>query len=91
MNVNLFDLVLGRDWHLFCRDSIPRTRFLLTSGILDFAPTRKAFFLLSGCFVNSVNPAPATVPIQACPMDVDTVLDVGFPQCMFLVFPFCLV
>ncbi|KAJ7825225.1 hypothetical protein B0H14DRAFT_3874576 [Mycena olivaceomarginata] len=81
MNVNLsikdslpFDLVLGRDWHLFCRDSLPRARFLLTSGILDFAP----------------NP-PATVPIQACPMDVDADLDAGFPQRMFLVFPFWLI
>ncbi|KAJ7837883.1 hypothetical protein B0H14DRAFT_3870287 [Mycena olivaceomarginata] len=88
MNANLsikdllpFDLVLGRDWHLFCRDSLPSARFLLPSGILDFAPTHMSFFLFSGCFVNSVNPAPATVhPIQACPMDVDADLDAGFPQ-----------
>ncbi|KAK7015742.1 hypothetical protein R3P38DRAFT_1407754 [Favolaschia claudopus] len=32
------DLVLGRDWHLFCRDSFPGARFFLTSGVLDFAP-----------------------------------------------------
>jgi hypothetical protein len=99
MNANLpikdplpFDLVLGRDWHLFCRDSSPSARFLLTSGILDFVPTRMSFFLPSGFFVNSVNPAPATVhPIQACSMDIDADLDAGFPQRMFLVFPFWLV
>jgi len=44
-----FDVVLGRDWHLLCRDSLPNARFLLSSGILDFAPrgvlTVSAFFL----------------------------------------------
>ncbi|KAJ7827533.1 hypothetical protein B0H14DRAFT_3873689, partial [Mycena olivaceomarginata] len=45
MNVNLsikdslpFDLLLGCDWYLYCPDSLPGARFLLTSGILDFAP-----------------------------------------------------
>ncbi|KAF7349901.1 hypothetical protein MVEN_01290800 [Mycena venus] len=77
MNVNLsikdslpFDLVLVRDWHLFCRDSLlnapflPNARFLLTSGILDFAP----------------NPSVTFPPILACPMDVKADLDAGFPQ-----------
>ncbi|KAK6985128.1 hypothetical protein R3P38DRAFT_2805860 [Favolaschia claudopus] len=36
-----FNLVLGRDWHLFCResDALPEARFVLTSGILEFTPS----------------------------------------------------
>ncbi|KAJ7934234.1 hypothetical protein B0H13DRAFT_2305958 [Mycena leptocephala] len=66
-----FYLVLGRDWHIFCRDSLPSARFLLTSGILEFAP----------------NPPATTPPIQACPMDVDPDLHAGFPQRTFLCSP----
>ncbi|KAJ7814478.1 hypothetical protein B0H13DRAFT_2381725 [Mycena leptocephala] len=73
MNVNLsikdslpFDLVLGCDWYLYCPDSLPGVRFLLTSGILDFAPNSPA----------------TVPPIQGCLMDIDTDLDAGFPQHM---------
>ncbi|KAJ6460624.1 hypothetical protein C8R45DRAFT_1109037 [Mycena sanguinolenta] len=43
INVNLaikdslpFDLVLGHDWHLLCRDSLPNACSLLSSGPIDF-------------------------------------------------------
>jgi hypothetical protein len=93
MNMNLsikdllpFDLVLGRDWHLFRRDSLPSARFLPTSG-MDFAPNRMSFFFLSSCFSNSVNPAPViTCPIKAHPMGVDADLDAGLARHMFFVF-----
>ncbi|KAJ7218157.1 hypothetical protein GGX14DRAFT_440100 [Mycena pura] len=45
MNVHLiikdslpFDLVLGCDWHLFCRDSVLNAHFVLSSGKLDLMP-----------------------------------------------------
>ncbi|KAJ6530478.1 hypothetical protein DFH09DRAFT_934176, partial [Mycena vulgaris] len=42
------DLLLGRDWLRYCRESLPETTFYLSSGPLDFrrAPTRKFLFLL---------------------------------------------
>ncbi|KAJ7258656.1 hypothetical protein C8J57DRAFT_1644624 [Mycena rebaudengoi] len=37
-----FDLVLGRDWLHFCRDSLPNSRFILSSGLFDLRPTKPA-------------------------------------------------
>jgi hypothetical protein len=39
-----FDLVLGRDWLQFIRDSLPNACFHLTSGPLDLR-TRRGVFL----------------------------------------------
>lgn len=58
-----FDLVLGRDWLLFCRDSLPSSRFVLSSGVLDLCPAPPgasyiSFFLFSGSF----NVPPSILP-----------------------------
>ncbi|KAJ7460155.1 hypothetical protein FB451DRAFT_1500391 [Mycena latifolia] len=37
-----FDLVLGRDWLLLCREALPNAHFYLSSGILDSRPPQKA-------------------------------------------------
>ncbi|KAF7378322.1 ATP-dependent DNA helicase [Mycena sanguinolenta] len=70
MDVNLnvkdslpFDLVLGRDWHLFCRDALPKARFFLSSGILDFDPRNR-------------DTMPASQP---CSMDIDAEPDADQP------------
>ncbi|KAF7349662.1 hypothetical protein MSAN_01692700 [Mycena sanguinolenta] len=61
LNINLaikdslpFDLVLGRDWHLLCRDSLPDARFLLSSGMIDFA-------LKAVHVAHSPNPSPMEI------------------------------
>ncbi|KAJ7215551.1 hypothetical protein GGX14DRAFT_696497 [Mycena pura] len=63
-----FDLVLGRDWNLFCCDSVPNVRFVLSSGMLDLTPQAPL----------------AIHPPDDCPMDVDAELDPESPHAMFL-------
>ncbi|KAJ7208402.1 hypothetical protein C8J57DRAFT_1540696 [Mycena rebaudengoi] len=60
-----FDLVLGRDWLHFCRDSLPNSRFILSSGQFDLRPTKPA------------HSSPADHVHNDCAMDVDGDLEVG--------------
>lgn len=48
-----FDLVLGRDWLQFSRDSLPNACFHLTSGVLDMRP-RGVFLFLIQCLALSL-------------------------------------
>ncbi|KAJ7204906.1 hypothetical protein C8J57DRAFT_1542007 [Mycena rebaudengoi] len=60
-----FDLVLGRDWLHFCRDSLPNSRFILSSGLFDLRPTKLAHSSAADHVHND------------CAMDVDGDLEVG--------------
>jgi hypothetical protein len=84
MNLNLAiatglpsDLVPGRDWFHFCRDSLPQSRFVLSSRVLDL-PLQVCLFVLFIVlpqFVQDSSQSPSTT--DPARMEVDNDLDIA--------------